>query len=213
MRKFLLLCVCVSLFCACGSNGQSSQEESKNQQQEEVKTIPASSVMLKGKHAILFKVSGDSCKVSLVKVDGYWQVRVKMTIANKKSYNQLSDKSKYERNLSGINGKLLNASEVELSSLDVSSEEWNMLLEEGIDAQQDITIKTYSFERYSYARAKEIFDNVVGVELRGIELREAENRSNNNESLFDDETWETVEDMQMLLEAESEMFDVLKKFF
>ena len=210
MKKFLLMFMCVSMLCACGG-----QSQSKQQPQEESKTLPATSVVLKGKHANLFKVSGDSYKVSLVQVDEAWQVRVKMTIANKKSYNQLSDKSKYERELSSIRGMLLNASDVELASLEISTEDWDMLVAEEVDAQQDMAMKTYWYNQYTYEKAKEIYDKVVGVELNGIELREAvsKSKSNSSESIFDDETKQAVKDVQEILEMEGEMLDALQDLF
>ena len=223
MKKLLLLFVCVSMLCACGSNDQSSKEQSNPQPQEEFKNIPASSVKLIGRHANLFKVDGDCCRLSLVKVDGDWQVRLKMTITNKKPYSQLSDKAKYEQKFSHISGSLLNASEVELSSLDIPSEDWNMLVSGDIDDKLDITVKTWSFEHYSYAKAKEIFDNVVSAELRGFELDKAKDVSNNaanksksnSSGLFDDdlfdEGFEELEDVQELLELEMDMLNELQK--
>ena len=205
------MCVCVSFLCACGGGGQSqSQQQSNQQPQEESKTLPATSVVLKGKHANLFKVSGDSYKVSLVQVNEDWQVRVKMSIANKKSYNQLSDKSKYERELSSIGGMLLNESDVELASLDISTEDWDMLVGEEVDAQQKMIMRTYKYNHYTYEKAKEIYDKVAGVELNGIELKEAERKSNSSESLIDDETKQAVKDVQQILEMEGEMLNALQ---
>ena len=197
--------MCVSMICACGGHSQSKQ-----QPQEESKTLPATSVVLKGKHANLFKVSGDSYKVSLVQVNEDWQVRVKMSIANKKSYNQLSDKSKYEREFSSIGGMLLNESDVELASLDISTEDWDMLVAEEVDAQQKMIMRTYKYNHYTYEKAKEIYDKVAGVELNGIELKEAEKKSTSSESLIDDETKQAVKDVQQILEMEGEMLNALQ---
>ena len=206
MKKFLLMFMCVSMLCACGGGNSQSKEQPK----EESKNLPVSSVVFKGKHANLFKAGGDSCKVSLVQVNGDWQVRVKMTIANKKSFNQLSDKSKYEREFRSIIGELLNASDVELASLDISTEEWDMLVAEEVDAQQDMAMKTYTYNHYTYEKAKEIYDNVVGIELSGIELKEKDN-SKASESIYDDDTRQAVEDVQQILEAEGEMLNALQK--
>ena len=52
MKKLLVLIVCAVMLCACGGSKPQSKEESK--------TLPASSVVLKGKHAKLFKVAGNS---------------------------------------------------------------------------------------------------------------------------------------------------------
>lgn len=205
MKKFLLLLMCVSMLCACGG-----EQQSQEQPQEESKSIPASSVVLKGKHANLFMVSGDSCKINLVKVGEDWQVRVKMTIANKKSFNQLSDKSKYERELSSIYGKLLNSSDVELASLDISTEDWDMLVAEEVDAQQDMMMKTYDYEHRSYANAKDIYDKVTGIVLNNIELKGAEKKSKPSQSLFDDDAKQAVEEVQDILEMEGEMLNALQ---
>ncbi|MGN0235385.1 MAG: hypothetical protein ACI4BD_03575 [Paludibacteraceae bacterium] len=186
------------------------QSAIKEQPKEESKSIPMSSVVLKGKHANLFKGEGDSCKVSLVQANGDWQVRVKMTIANKKSYNQLSDKSKYKRELGSITGELINASDVELTSLDISTGDWDMLVAEEAGAQQVMSMKTYTYHHYTYEKAKEIYDNVAGIELSNIELDEKE-KSDTMESIYDDDTRQAIEDAQQILEAEGEMLNALQK--
>ena len=66
MKKLLLLFACVAVLCACG--GSSSQTEEKSKPAEETKKLPASSLILKGKHAKLFKLAGADYKVNLVKV-------------------------------------------------------------------------------------------------------------------------------------------------
>ena len=52
MKKILFLTACIALLCACGGSSPKPTEESK--------TLPASSLILKGKHAKLFKLSAGS---------------------------------------------------------------------------------------------------------------------------------------------------------
>ena len=209
MKKVFLFFMCASMLYACG--GKPESQPTEEQPTEESKNLASSSVVLKGKHANLFQVDGDACKVNLVQVNGDWQVRVKMTIANKKSYNQLSNKAQYQPEIKKIGGQLLNASDVEVSALEVPNEEWNMLLAEDVDGQMEITLKTYGYHHYTYEQAKAIYDKVAGVELTNIELEEAKAASDGVESVFDDETKKTINDVQQILEVEGQMLDALQK--
>lgn len=170
--------------------------------------LDASTIVLKGKHANMFCVA-NPYRVSLVKTDDAWQVRAKVTIKNKKTYNQLADKNKYECEMSGIYGNLLSSNDVELSSLNVPSEDWDMLLAEDVNAQQDIAMKTYNYEHYPYEKAKEIYDKVAAIQLSGIELQEAENDS----FLSDEDVQDVMEDVQKLLETEGQMINALQQMF
>lgn len=201
MKKILLLIACIATLCACGSSQPKEQEESK--------MLDASTIVLKGKHANMFCVA-NPYRVSLVKTDDGWQVRAKVTIKNKKTYNQLANKNKYEREMISIDGDLLSSNDVELSSLDVSSEDWDMLLaEDDVNAQQEISMKTYSYEHYSYEKAKEIYDKVAAIELSDIELQEADNDS----YLSDEDVQDVMEDVQKLLETEGQMINALQQMF
>lgn len=200
MKKILLLIACIATLCACGSSQPKEQEESK--------MLDASTIVLKGKHANMFCVA-NPYRVSLVKTDDAWQVRAKVTIKNKKTYNQLADKNKYECEMSGIYGNLLSSNDVELSSLNVPSEDWDMLLAEDVNAQQDIAMKTYNYEHYPYEKAKEIYDKVAAIQLSGIELQEAENDS----FLSDEDVQDVMEDVQKLLETEGQMINALQQMF
>lgn len=200
MQKILLLIACIATLCACGSSQPKEQEESK--------MLDASTIVLKGKHANMFCVA-NPYRVSLVKTDDAWQVRAKVTIKNKKTYNQLADKNKYECEMSGIYGNLLSSNDVELSSLNVPSEDWDMLLAEDVNAQQDIAMKTYNYEHYPYEKAKEIYDKVAAIQLSGIELQEAENDS----FLSDEDVQDVMEDVQKILETEGQMINALQQMF
>lgn len=200
MKKILLLIACIATLCACGSSQPKEQEESK--------MLDASTIVLKGKHANMFCVA-NPYRVSLVKTDDAWQVRAKVTIKNKKTYNQLADKNKYECEMSGIYGNLLSSNDVELSSLNVPSEDWDMLLAEDVNAQQDIAMKTYNYEHYPYEKAKEIYDKVAAIQLSGIELQEAENDS----FLSDEDVQDVMEDVQKILETEGQMINALQQMF
>ena len=192
MKKLLLLFACVAVLCACG--GSSSQSEEKSKPAEESKTLPASSLILKGKHAKLFKLAGPDFKVNLVKVADDWQVRVKMTIATNTPFNQIKDYMKYEREISGPYAKLLNSSDVELENLDMSG-------------------KTYEYKRMSYEAAKELFDSTVAVEISGLELEQAKTPSATQSILGDDEDLQDLKDATesaaKLLEAEKELMKAL----
>lgn len=196
MKKFLLMIACASLMCACGGKTSSSQQPT-----DEAKSLDASTLTMRGKHANLFKVSADTYKVMLVQANDGWQVRIKVPLSLKTEFKQLKDYKKYERELSSVYGNLLNVSEVELESLDLDESEWDVLLQEGGETETSITGQTWSYKSYSYADAKSIYDRVAAVELTGIELEEAEETTSS--SIFEDEDLEDVkaatEDMMEIL--------------
>ena len=78
------------------------------------------------------------------------------------------------------------------------------------DEETELTVsgKTWSYKRFEYEKAKEIFDNTVAVEISGLELVQA--KKSNSSKLIDDETKETIDDMKDILEAEGEMLNALK---
>ena len=210
MKKFLLMIACASLMCACGGKTSSSQQPT-----DEAKSLDASTLTMRGKHANLFKVSADTYKVMLVQTNDGWQVRIKVPLTLKTEFKQLKDYKKYERELSSVYGNLLNVSEVELESLDLDESEWDVLLQEGAETETSITGQTWSYKSYSYADAKSIYDRVAAVELTGIELEEAEETTSS--SIFEDEDLEDVkaatEDMMEILEAEAELINALGGLF
>lgn len=210
MKKFLLMIACASLMCACGGKTSSSQQPT-----DEAKSLDASTLTMRGKHANLFKVSADTYKVMLVQANDGWQVRIKVPLSLKTEFKQLKDYKKYERELSSVYGNLLNVSEVELESLDLDESEWDVLLQEGGETETSITGQTWSYKSYSYADAKSIYDRVAAVELTGIELEEAEETTSS--SIFEDEDLEDVkaatEDMMEILEAEAELINALGGLF
>lgn len=114
MKKFLLMIACATLMCACGGKPSSSQQPT-----DEAKSLDASTLTMRGKHANLFKVAADTYKVMLVQTNDGWQVRIKVPLTLKTEFKQLKDYKKYERELSSVYGNLLNTSEVELESLDL----------------------------------------------------------------------------------------------
>ena len=211
MKKLLLLFACVAVLCACG--GSSSQSEEKSKPAEESKTLPASSLILKGKHAKLFKLAGPDYKVSLVKAADDWQVRVKMTIATNTPFNKIKDYTKYEREISGPYAKLLNSSDVELENLDMNGSDWDTLLQEDEESEVTVSGKTYEYKHMSYEAAKDLFDNTVAVEIFGLELEQAKTPSATQSILGDDEDLQDLKDATesaaKLLEAEKELMKAL----
>lgn len=203
MKKFMLLMACVAILCSCGGG------ESKSQPQEESKQLPASSLTLKGKHASMFKVSGDTYTVRLVNTDDGWQIRVKVNLELKTSYTDLRDCKLYEQEMSSVYGNLLNSSDVEISSLDVTSDDWDALVMEEAGAEGTISMKTYSYHHYGYEEAKAMFDKVVSVELTGIELKEAKKSSSGSSSILDDDTRDAMQDAKELIEMEGQLLNAL----
>ena len=211
MKKFLLMIACAALMCACGGKTSSSQQPT-----DEAKSLEASSLTLRGKHANLFKVSADTYKVMLVQANDGWQVRIKVPIALKSEFEQLKDYKKYERELSSVSGNLLNVSEVELESLDLDESEWDVLLQEGAETETSITGKTWSYKT-SYEDAKSIYDRVAAVELTGIELETVEeSTTTTSTSSFEDddlkEVKQTADDVKEILKAEVELINALGGF-
>lgn len=211
MKKFLLMIACATLMWACGGKTSSSQQPT-----DETKSLDASTLTMRGKHANLFKVAADTYKVMLVQTNDGWQVRIKVPLTLKTEFKQLKDYKKYERELSSVYGNLLNTSEVELESLDLDESEWDVLLQESAETETSITGQTWSYKGFSYEYAKSIYDKVAGVELTGIELEEAEEEEITS-SIFEDEDLKEVkkatEDMMEILEAEAELINALGGLF
>ena len=207
MKKILLLITCVSILCACGGSSPKPTEESKS--------LPASSLILKGKHAKLFKPVGDTYNVNLVRVNNSWQVRVKMTIATNTPFEKIKNSSCFERELKGPYGKLLNSSDVELESLEMNGSDWETLLLEDDEAELTTSGKTWSYKDMSYETAKEIFDNTVAVEISGLELKplKKESLKSATQSIMEDQDIQDLKDAAetagKLLEAEKDLLDAL----
>lgn len=208
MRKFLLMMACAVMLSACGGS-------SKPQPTEESKTLPASALVMKGKHAKLFRLADENLKVSLVNANDGWQVMVKMTLANNSTYEQVKDKNNYEPELSSVYGKLLSSSDVELESLDMDTENFRNLIAEDADEQAVVSGHTYSYHHFSYEEAKAMYDKTAAVELSGIELKKAtvESSLSNLESVFDDDDLQDVKDAaktaNKILEAEKGILEAL----
>ena len=208
MKKMIVFIACAAMLCACGGSNSQSAGDSKSQPTEEFKKLPASSLVLKGKHAKLFKLAEDTYAVNLVKTDDSWQVRVKMKMTTQTPFNQIKDSKNYEREIKGPYGQLLNSSEVELESLDMSDGDLDMLLQEDEEETEiALTGRTWSYKHMDYTTAKELFDKTVSVEISGLELEPAEKKSS---KMIDDDTQETLDDMKDILEAEGEMINALK---
>ena len=211
MKKFLLMIACATLMCACGGKTSSSQQPT-----DETKSLDASTLTMRGKHANLFKVAADTYKVMLVQTNDGWQVRIKVPLTLKTEFKQLKDYKKYEREVSSVYGDLLNVSEVELESLDLDESEWDVLLQEGAETETFITGQTWSYKNFSYEYAKSVYDKVTAVALTDIELEEAEEEEITS-SIFEDEDLkevkEATEDMMEILEAEAELINALGGLF
>ena len=177
--------------------------------------MPASSLILKGKHAKLFKLAGDTYNVNLVRVNDSWQVRIKMTIATNTPFAEIKNSSNFERELKGPYGKLLNSSDVELESLEMNSSDWETLIQEDEESELSISGNTWSYKHMDYERAKEIFDNTVAVEISGLELEplKKESLKSATQSIMDDEEVQDLKDAAetagKLLEAEKELLNAL----
>lgn len=207
MKKILFLTACIALLCACGGSSPKPTEESK--------TLPASSLILKGKHAKLFKLSGDTYNVNLVKANDSWQVRIKMNIATNTPFAEIKNSSSFERELKGPYGKLLNSSDVELESLEMNSSDWETLIQEDEEAELSVSGNTWSYKNMEYERAKEIFDNTVAVEISGLELEplKKESLKSATQSIMEDEDIQEIKDATetagKLLEAEKDLLNAL----
>lgn len=207
MKKILFLTACIALLCACGGSSPKPTEESK--------TLPASSLILKGKHAKLFKLSGDTYNVNLVKANDSWQVRIKMNIATNTPFAEIKNSSSFERELKGPYGKLLNSSDVELESLEMNSSDWETLIQEDEEAELSVSGNTWSYKNMGYERAKEIFDNTVAVEISGLELEplKKESLKSATQSIMEDEDIQEIKDAaetaSKLLEAEKDLLNTL----
>ena len=197
--------VCAVVLCACGGS-------SKPQPTEESKTLAASSLVLKGKHAKLFRLADDSYKVSLVNTNDGWQVLVKMTLANNSTYEQIKDKKNYEPELTSVYGKLLSSSDAEVETLDMDTEDFKNLIAEEVDEQAVVSGHTYSYHHFSYENAKALYDKTEAVELSGIELEKVK-KEGKKSSIFDDDDLQDVKDAaetaSKLLEAEKGLLDAL----
>ncbi len=207
MKNYLLIFSCSLLVCACTCSGNSSKKNSGVTPQEESKSLPVSTISLKGKHAALFKVAGDTYKLNLVNTNDGWEVRAKITLANKTSYNDIKDKNKYEQELTNIYGELINGSDVEIESLDIDENDLEALLLEDVGDEATITCKTYGYHHFSYEEAKSIYDKTVGILLSGIELKQA--AKGKTSGAKDDDLSETIDDVMDIIEVEGELLKTL----
>ena len=204
MKRVISLIACVAMLYACACGGGKKPVPT-----EETKSLPASSLVLKGKHAKMFKPGEDDYKVGLVQTNDGWQVRVKMTLALAMTCNQLKDYKNYEQEITGIYGRLLNSSEVEIESLNMDDvDELECLPEDDIDDDAEISGHTWDYLHYSYEKAKEIFDKTVAVEISGLELNK-KGKGSSSSSLFDSETKDDLNDVKGLIEAEGELLEAL----
>lgn len=203
MKKLFLLITCAALLCACGGSSPKPTEESK--------TLPASSLVMKGKHAKLFKLAKDDYQVSLVNTNNGWQVRVKMTIANQTAFDDIKNFSSYKCELKSVYGSLINSSDVEVENLNMDESEWNDLLQEEVGDEASVSGMTWDYKKFDYESAKSIYDRTVGVQISGLELEAA--TKGNSSKLIDDETKEAIDDMKDILEAEGEMLNALKGLY
>ena len=206
MKNLFVIFSCSLLVCACVCSGNSSKKNS-SAPQEESKSLPVSTISLKGKHAALFKVAGDTYKVNLVNTKDGWEVRAKITLANKTSYENIKEKSKYEPELRSIYGKLINSSDVEIESLDMDTDDLDALLLEDVGEEATITCKTYGYHHFSYTEAKSMFDDTEGILLSGIELKQVS--KGKSASIFDDDMPAAVDDVKDIIEAEGELLKAL----
>ena len=207
MKNLLLILFCSLLVCACTCSENSLKKNSRVTPQEESKSLPTSSVSLKGKHAALFKVAGDTYKLNLVKTNEGWEVRTKITLANKTSFDNIKDKNKYEPELTNIYGELINGSDVEIESLDIDEDDLEALILEDVGDEATINCKTYGYHHFSYDEAKSIYDKTVGILLSGIELKQATKGKSSN--AIDDDLSETIDDVKDMIEAEGELLKAL----
>ena len=135
-----------------------------------------------------------------------------MTIATNTPINQIKDYMKYERKITGPYAKLLNSSDVELESLEMSSSDWETLIQEDEETEVTVSGKTWEYKHLSYETAKELFDNTVAVEISGLELQQVKENSA-AQFLSDDDDLKDLKDAaetaDKLLEAEKELMKAL----
>jgi hypothetical protein len=151
-----------------------------------------------------------------VKVSEDWQVRVKMTIASNTPFEKIKNSEKFERELEGPYGKLLNSSDVELESLEMNGSDWETLIQEDEESEMAIGGKTWSYKHMAYERAKEIFDNTAAVEISGLELEPLKEESlikSATQSIYNDEDIQDLKDAAetagKILEAEKDLLNAL----
>ena len=208
--SFLSIAAMAALLIFCIGCGSRSGKKSGGEPKEESKSLPVSSVTLKGKHANLFKPTGGKYTVSLVNTNDGWEVRAKITIANKTPYDKIKDNHKYECELESVLGYLLNSSDVEIESLDIDEDELDALLLGGVDDETTITCKTYGYHHFTYEQAKEIFDKTVGIIISDIELSESDDDDDDGKSkLFSDDAADAIDAAKDIIEVETDLLKAL----
>lgn len=209
----------------CGSGGKKVEES---------KSLSTSTIELKGKHAKLFDVEGETYNVTLAEVNGEWQVRVKFTVSNLVSFDEVKDNEKYLPELGYISIKLVTSSDAELESLSTDTDAWKILIEEEVGEEAVVSGHTWSSRSESYKEAKAIFDRTAGIVVSGIELKEAPKPTeraekpvaeekteraqkasddDDDDAILDKETKKAIKDTKELLEAEGELLKTITDLF
>jgi preprotein translocase subunit SecF len=167
---FLIICSILSMFSTCGGDSKDKSATPVEEQKNEVKTLEAATLKLKGVNAALIEVNEDYT-VSLVKTpEDDWQVRVKATFVKADEVDETAFQAKFKF----PQVALVDAFDVEQKESSISGDDLDNLLLKEVDESEEITLNPCGYGHMSYDEAKKIYDAVSGVVISGLDLKEVE---------------------------------------
>ena len=213
MKKSFLLIVCaialVLGFSSCGGSTKESEDSQKEAKEEEVKeeeltkTIPASSVTIKGEYKDLFKVDGD-VKIILTKANypGRWQIKAVIPTSNTKPWSKIAKTRFDSKDVSAyLKFEYLDANESEMDMGSMGGFKSCNLID--LLKSEEITTEKMTIQYFSstdgdeYKVAKEKFDKVNGAKIEvSISIYDENDFSNEDDEDDDEEDndWDEILD-------------------
>ena len=199
-KSFLLIMCAVALvlgFSSCGGNStndSTSESTTEEQNEEELsKTIPASSVTIKGEYKDLIKVDGD-VKIILTKANypGRWQIKAVIPTSNTKPWSEIAKTRFDSKDVSAyLKFKYLDANESEMDMGSLGGFKSCNLID--LLKSEEITTEKMTIQYFSstdgdeYKVAKEKFDKVNGAKIEvSISIYDEDDFSNEDDEEDDD---------------------------
>lgn len=188
-------------------------------QEEEVKMIPADAVKMSGMHKDLLKITSDSIKIMLVKVDKEWQVRAIIPFGNTTLFSEVpeTDQSANSYYLPSMGNMNISYTDQNGNTLDyVANPDWGMI--EGLLKSAPGQMEEMQFGNGwgdgsgSYKEMKAVFDKVSGLLVSNMELTRGWSASGGRSSDSDDDLFDDddLDDLEKAVKAEKKMLKAAK---
>lgn len=219
MKKFLFIAVVACfLFSSCGQ-----KEEEQN------KTVAASTVQKSGMHSDLLNVKGD-VKILLSKDGDRWTVSAVIPIENAKKWSEVPDTDEsmdeyFSAEMDNIKIEFLdeNGATIDHSLYADHDIIKSVLASENIKTE-NMTVKMSSIPYESYEKALEVYNKVKGVSIKNMELYKRHSSSGSSSSSSysssdddydydDDDLDKALEDYDKAVDAAKKTVDAYKSLY